>query len=329
MRKLLLPLIIFFLLAKVTSGQNGKFEGKPVIEIFTDFHLNIDDTSKTSGFALNRAYFGYQFMPEGKFYARVVFNVGSPDDLTAGSVHHRYAFFREASIDWSDERLTVSMGIINTKLYEFQQLFWGKRYVANTYQSLNGYGFVADLGLSASYKFNEIFQGDLIVTNGEGYNDLQVDNNIRTSLGLTITPSKTIAIRLFGDIQKKDGLWQPMLITFIGFKNDLITIGGEVSYKSNLDLIRGHHSWGISATGGYNLSEKTQIFSRFDYSTSVIVPGEQVPWNIMKDGRFLIGGVQYTFNPNVKAALDYQGIFPHSNSINPTDMIYLNASFKF
>ena len=44
-------------------------------------------------------------------------------------------------------------------------------------------------------------------------------------------------------------LWQPMFLGFAGFKNEKITIGAEITYKSNLDLIEGHHAWGLSGTG--------------------------------------------------------------------------------
>jgi hypothetical protein len=329
MRKHLLSFIVLLLIVKAAAGQVTEFQGKTVAELFTDFHININDTSKLTGFALNRAYMGYQFMPGGKFSAKFVINAGSPDELSAGTVHHRYVFLREADLIWSDGKLTLTMGLTNTKLYEFQQTFLGKRYVASTFQSINGYGFIADLGVTASYKFNEVLYADLIIVNGEGYNDIQVDNNVRTSAGLTITPTENIAIRLYGDIQKKQGLWQPMAIAFIGFKNDHITVGGEMNYKSNLDLIKGHHAWGISATACYNLSEETQLFTRFDYSTSLVMDGEVLPWNNKRDGKFVVVGVQQTFSPNVRLALDYQGTFPDSSLRSPSNMIFLNALFKF
>ena len=91
-----------------------------------------------------------------------------------------------------------------------------------------------------------------------------------------------------------------MFVGFTGFKNDLMTIGAEISYRSILDMTAGHNAWGISATGGITIFKKTEIFSRYDYSTSVILPGEEVQWNWLKDGRFVINGLQYTFSENVK-----------------------------
>ena len=311
------------------NGQTTESYGKPIAEIFTDFHVNFNDTAKHTGFDLARAYLGYHFTPGGKLSGKVIVNIGSPDDLAPGSAPRRYAYCREASLIWSDEKLTLSFGITGTRIFEFQQRFWGKRYIANTYQSINGYGFIADLGIVADYKFNDVWKADFSLMNGEGYSNLQLDDNLRTSLGLTITPIPELAFRIYGDIQDVNGLWQPVAIVFAGFKNDLITIGGEVSYKSNIDCNRGHHVWGVSSTGGINLTDKLEFFGRYDYISSVTIGNDILPWNHLNDGSFTVIGMQYIVSPYAKIALNYQGRFPYSPLQMGTDMIYLNLLFKF
>jgi hypothetical protein len=329
MRKLLCVLITMTLACPSVMPQTPITFGKPIAEIFTDFHFNLSDTSKNTGFDLNRAFLGYQFLPEGKFYSTIIINIGTPDDLAEGSEPRRYAYFREASLAWSNEKLTVTMGITGTRIFEFQQRFWGKRYIANTYQSRNGYGFVADLGFVIDYRINNVFKADFTLMNGEGFSNIQLDDKLRASTGLTITPSEKIAARIYGDIYRQNGLWQSVFVGFVGYKNDLFIIGGEVSYKSNIDLIHGHHAWGISATGGINLNKTTQIFGRYDYSTSVTMPADILQWNYLQDGSFAIAGIEHTFSPNVKLALNYQGTFPYSSTGQISDLIYLNALFKF
>jgi hypothetical protein len=329
MKKILPLLLVSIFSGQAVYSQNQEYTGKPIAEIFTDFHYNINDTAKTTGFGLSRAYLGYKFLPAGNFSGSIIVNIGSPDDLSEGSMHRRYAFFREASLSWSKDNLNIYFGITGTRLYDFQQKFWGKRYIANTYQSINGYGFVADLGLAMDYKINDIFKVDFTLMNGEGYSELQLDNSIKASAGLVITPVTQLVIRLYGDINKPNGMWQYTMIGFAGFKNDLIMIGAEASYKSNLDMIRGHHAWGISATGGISASEKTEIFVRYDYSSSVTLPGDITHWNYNMDGSFAIAGIQYTFSQNVKMALNYQGTSPYNHSRQNTGAIFLNALFKF
>lgn len=329
MKKILIALISLIITGQTLLSQETRTTGTPITEIFTDFHLNLNDTSKTTGFGLERAYFGYRILPDNDFSGTVIVNVGKPEDLAPGSEPRRYAFIREASITYNREKLKVAFGITGTRLFDFQQRFWGKRYVANTYQSINGYGFVADLGFVADYVINDIVKADVTIMNGEGYSKIQLDNGIKTSLGLTITPGSHIAIRVYGDILKTQGVWQPMFVGFLGYKGEKITIGGEVTYKSNLEPIKGHNGWGFSSTGSLGLTEKTEIFVRYDYSASASAASDDLPWNYLKDGSFAIAGIQYSPAENVKFAIDYQGIYPYAAERESSKAIYLNALFKF
>ena len=126
MKKKLILLLFSFTGCLIFYSQSIFSQGKPITEIFTDFHYNLKDTSKTTGFGLNRAYIGYNFLPAGSFSATVILNIGSPDDLAPGSVHRRYSFFREASIAYIKDNLTITLGITGTRLFDFQQKFWGK-----------------------------------------------------------------------------------------------------------------------------------------------------------------------------------------------------------
>lgn len=329
MKKFLVVLPLLFSICQDNYSQSLEFTGKPVAEIFADFHYNLKDTSKTTGFGLTRAYFGYNFLPVNNFSGSVILNIGSPDDLARGSVSRRYAYFKYAFISWSKDKLNLSFGITGTHLTEYQQKFLGKRYIADTFLSLNGYGYVSDLGFALDYKFNEVWRADFTLMNGEGYSKLQLDNNLKTSAGLYITPVKQLAIRLYGDISRPHGSWQYTLIGFAGFKNELITVGAEASYKSNLDMIAKHNSWGLSGTAAISVLKNTELFARYDYSTSATVPGETIQWNYMMDGNFVIYGLEYTFSKNVKVALNYQGMYPYSQSLQISDLIYLNALFRF
>jgi hypothetical protein len=330
MKRLLIPLFLIFINQPFLRSQETEIKGKPILELFTDLHYNLNkDTLNTTGFSLNRAYFGYDFTLDKNFATSVIIDIGNPLDLAMGSKSRRYAHFREASVRYTGENLTLTVGISGTRIFKFQQGFWGKRYIANTYQSINGYGFVADLGVVADYKFNDIISADASLTNGEGYSTLQLDNSLKGSIGLTITPVKSIAIRLYSDLMKEEGVFQNTLIGFIGFRSELFYIGGEASFKSNLDLTEGHHAWGISSTAGVNITKKNELFARFDYSTSVITEGDISGWNYEKDGTFLIGGMQHIFNQYIQAALDYQSYFPIDNSKSTSHYIFLNLHVKF
>lgn len=174
-----------------------------------------------------------------------------------------------------------------------------------------------------------MLKADLTIMNGEGYNNIAIDNSIRTAFGLNINPIKTITIRLYGDVERVKGLWRPMFIGFAGYKNENLTIGAEVTYKSNLDTICGHHAWGISGTAGLTVAKKTELFLRYDYSTSRVPQDDILPWNYNKDGVFLITGLQYSFTDNIKFAIDFQGTHPYYSGRNVSEAVFLNALFRF
>jgi hypothetical protein len=330
MRRLLLLSIIFSVFPLILKAQESEIKGKPIVEIFTDLHINLSpDSLHTTGFSLNRAYFGYDFTLDKNFSSSVIIDIGNPLDLGIGSKSRRYAHFREASVRYTGKNLTLTVGITGTRIFSYQQKFWGKRYVANTYQSINGYGFVADLGAVADYKFNDIVSADVSLTNGEGYSSIQLDNSMKPSLGVTITPLRFLVIRLYSDLMRKAGVLQNTLVGFIGFRSDIFYIGGEVSFKSNLDLTEGHHAWGASSTAGLSISKKNEIFVRYDYSNSVLVPGDIEGWNYERDGTFYIGGLQHTFNQYIQAAIDYQTFHSFDDTKGRADYLFLNVHVKF
>jgi len=329
MKRILVFLLLSVLFSRIINGQNTVIQGKPIAEIFTDFHYVVNDSLKYNGFDLNRAHLGYNFQPGGNFSATVIVNVASPIDLPAGSKAKRYAFFREASITYSKDKLTVAWGMVNTRTFDFQQRFWGKRYITAEFQALYGYGSVADLGVVADYKINDIFKIDLSVLNGDGYLNIQMDNSIKTAFGATATLPNKLSFRLYGDIMKPNGILQNTFIGFAGYANDIISIGAEASYKTNIDLTEGHDAWGLSSTVSLFPNKKYELFTRFDYSASVKVPGDQLQWAYKLDGIYLIGGIQRNFTNNIKLALNYRGVFPYDPEKNTTSAIYLNALFKF
>jgi len=329
MKKLFAGILMMFLWNQSIFNQTILVPGIPITEIFTDFHLNLNDTSETSGFGLNRAYLGYRFLPADNFSGSVILNAGDPDGLTAGSSPRRYAYLREASFSWEKEGFKITFGITGTRLFSFQQKFWDKRYIARSYQSKNGYGYVADLGVVVDYIFSDILRADVTVMNGEGYTSIQLDNAVKGSLGFTITPDNKVSIRIYGDVMKYHGLWQPMFVGFIGYKDDKVTIGAEFTYKSNLEPVRGHHAWGLSGTGSLAILRKTEVFARFDYSASVLEPDISRHWHYMMDGSFLVTGFQYSPAEKIKLALNYRSTYPYATENNPSKAVYLNLLFRY
>jgi hypothetical protein len=328
-KRLFLTLFLTIVFCRMLNSQTVISQGKPVTEVFTDFHYNPNDTTKTTGFAIPRAYLGYNYTPAGNFSALIIINIGTPEDLSPDAIPKRYGYFREASVTYQKEKLKLSFGMVSTRYADFQQGFWGKRYLGAEYQAAYPYGSVADLGMVIDYKISDLLKVDLSLLNGKGYTNIQLDNSLKTAFGITISTPNKVFVRLYGDIMKPQGIMQTTLIMFAGIKNDHFSIGGEASYKTKLDLINGHDVWGISATGSIFLNSKTELFARYDYAASVVVPDEDLQWNYKKDNTYFIGGLQYKLSDNLKIALNFRRLNPYNPGQKTSDAIYLNAHFKF
>lgn len=329
MKKNLSVLLFFLLTVTSINAQLTQIPGKPLMEIFTDFHYTPGDTAKYTGFGINRAHLGYKYMPEGNFSSEIMINIGTPEDLLPGAVPKRYAYFREAAIIYTKDRLTVNFGIVGTRTFDLQQGFWGKRYLGPEFQAKYGYGSVADLGVVADYHFNDLVKVDFSLLNGKGYTNIQFDNSLKTAAGITITTAKKLTLRIYADIMKPLGVWQSTMIAFAGLRDDHFSFGAEASYKTNLDLVNGHDVWGASATGSVFLGEKSEIFMRYDYAASLLLETEVLQWDYATDGTFIIAGLQHIFSDNLKAALNYRRANPYEPGGKVLNSVYLNAMFRF
>ncbi len=319
---------MLFVYSEAIYSQNPISSGNPIMQIITDFHLDLNDTAKTTGFGISRAYFGYNYLAGNNFSCKVILNIGTPDDLPKQASPRRYAFFREASVTYTGERVNVSFGIITTRHFDYLQRFWGKRFIASEFEVRNNYGYIADLGVVIDYKFSDKLTGDLSVTNGEGYSNIQLDNGVKAAAGLTYKPTGQFAFRFYNDLNNNNGVLQYTLSSFAGVDNKWVNFGASFHYKTNMDKVEGHDSWGVSSTGSFKLPKNYEVFARYDYSGSVTLPGESNQWNYLKDSNLIIFGLQKNINANFKLAVDYQNTVPYSTDLSSSGFIFLNALFK-
>ena len=327
LRNFLLPLTVFLYAIRLNAQDTGPV-GTPVMQIITDFHLDLNDTAKTTGFGISRAYIGYNYQADEHFTCRIVLNIGNPEELPQPATPRRYAFFREASIAYTADRFKVSFGITTTRHFDYLQKFWGKRLVANEFEVRNRYGFIADLGVVVDYIVSEQVSLDLAVTNGEGYSNIQLDNGVRGAAGITWKPGNQLSFRFYNDVMDQGGLMQYTASLFGGIDNRYVNFGASFHYKTNMDLVEGQDVWGVSSTGAIKFRRNYEVFARYDYSGSVRQEGEPDPWNYARDGSFVIFGVQKAVTENFKLALDYQDNIPWSSDMNSTGFIFLNALFR-
>ena len=234
-RRILMLAAIMGCSSLLVSAQKASDEpkGKAIVQVFGNFHSGFGNTNDDRGFELDRSYLGYQYDLGKGLQVKGVMDVGQSDNV---SDYHRIAYIKNAQISWKTGNFTLNGGLISTIQFNMQEKFWGYRYVMKSFQDLYKFGSSADLGLSASYKFNGWLTADAIVVNGEGYKKVQKEDGLLYGLGATLTPAKCLSMRVYyglnetTEADKKD---VQNLATFVGLKFDRFSLGAEYNRMWN------------------------------------------------------------------------------------------------
>ncbi|OFX56863.1 MAG: hypothetical protein A2066_19210 [Bacteroidetes bacterium GWB2_41_8] len=330
MTRYLLAFVLFALSSfgsdlQAQDKEEFKPYGRAFGRIFANFHEGISEaSSEEAAFDLVRAYLGYEHFLSKEFSAKINVDIGSPNDLSEFSKIRRYAYFKNAYVQYKKSGFTYQFGLISLKQFELQEKIWERRYMKKSFADEYKLGSSADLGMMAEYKFSNLFSADLTMINGEGYSSLQSDDIFKYAVGATLTPGKSFLFRGYVDYMK-DEIAQITPVVFVSYTyKGNFNIAGEYNYQFNNNHKEGQDIFGYSVFSKYNLNKKLQLFARYDQLQSSILKGKTTPWQLTKDGTTLIGGVQYSPVKGIKVALDYQDWYPWAANVANKSYIFLD-----
>ena len=146
------------------QAQDAKVEepkGKAIVQVFGNFHSGFGETNNDRGFELERSYLGYEYKLVDGLSVKGVMDIGKSSDV---SDYQRIAYIKNAMVSWKKGNFTLNGGLISTTQFNFQEKFWGYRYIMKSFQDEYKFGSSADLGLSASCKFADWVSADAIIT---------------------------------------------------------------------------------------------------------------------------------------------------------------------
>jgi hypothetical protein len=328
MKKPLLTTLVILGIALIAMSQETKEafkpHGKPIIRVFSNAHTSFADGESKTAFELTRAYLGYEHFFSENFSGTVVYDVGNPG---AGKIQFT-AFVKNAFLNYKKSNLSIDFGVIPTTQFKVQENFWGYRYLEESYQDLYDFHASADLGTSATYKFNDLLSADVALYNGEGYKKLQSDEYLKAAFGATITPVKELVIRGMADFMG-DEISQNTYAGFLGYKARRFSLGAEYNYQTNHSMIEGHDYFGPSIYGTYVASKKVKVFARYDDLQSKTPSGETENWNIEDDGKLFMVGVEFSPVNGIKLTPRYRGWSPAQSSQPLVSTLMLNCEIKF
>jgi hypothetical protein len=322
----LIALLLFVVITAFAQNEKESFKpsGKVFTRIFTNFHSISTNGTTTSAFELERAYLGYEFNLSENFSGKVNFDIGNPK---AGDFEMS-AYIKNAYLTYTNQKFSVSFGMISTTQFEVQEKIWGNRYIEKSFQDAYKIGSSADLGVRAAYNFTSWLSADVIVVNGEGYKKIQADNNYKSGLGLTLVPVKNLTARAYYDIMGKNET-QTTLATFIGYDLGKASIGAEYNLQENVGYAAGKTLSGASVYAAVLPMKNFKLFGRYDYLTSSQLTGETANWNMAKDGNLIIAGVEFQPVKGVKLSPNYRLWTPSDSSKKPSNSFYLSCDIKF
>jgi len=309
--------------AQAQDVKTEEPKGKAIVQVFGNFHTGFGAENNDRGFELDRSYFGYEYNFGNGLSAKAVMDIGKSSDV---SDYQRIGYIKNAMVSWKTGRLTLNGGLISTTQFNFQEKFWGYRYIMKSFQDEYKFGNSADLGISVAYKFADWVSADAIIVNGEGYKKIQKNDGLNYGLGVTLTPVKGFQIRLYGGLNEggEEGKKNVSnFAAFAGYKSEKFTIGAEYNRMWNTSNVDGADLNGYSIFASGKLSKVTDIYARFDdlYSKN--------DWNLSKDESAAILGAQFKLGKYVKIAPNFRMSMPKADSVKNGYSAYVNCYFGF
>ena len=298
-------------------------KGKTIVQVFGNFHTGFGAENDDRGFELERSYLGYEYNLGSGLSVKGVMDIGKSSDV---GDYQRIAYIKNAMISWKTGNLTLNGGLISTTQFNFQEKFWGYRYIMKSFQDEYKFGSSADLGISAAYKFANWISADLIIVNGEGYKKIQNNDGLNYGLGVTLTPLKGFQVRLYGGLNEsaEDGKKDiTNMAAFMGYKHEKFAIGAEYNYMMNASYKEDADQSGYSVFASVNLPKDVSLFARFDDLNS------KNDWNEAKDEAAAILGAQFKLGKYVKIAPNFRMSMPKADGADDSYSAYINCYFGF
>lgn len=302
--------------------------GEVSAKIFTHFNYSLDPDNRATTFEVKRAYFGYKRELDSHFSAEVKLDIGSIDDESEFSLIRRYTYFKNAYLSYRTGHIKTWFGLMDMLQFKVQEKFWGYRYLYRSYMDEYRFGSSADLGAGIQYSPSKRFIADLVLSNGEGYKNLQFDNAYRIGAGVTLNPVPGLTLRSYYTIHTRE-VHQMIFSGFIGYRLEKLKIGGEYNHQLNYKFNQGHNRYGYSLYSTYEFSDKWELFARYDQLYSNVLPEEELPWNLSKDGSAIIGGIQFTPIEYVHLSLNYQDWVEYAQNGGSEPYLFLNIEIVF
>jgi len=331
MKKMKKTILLFLVMVSIWGFGNAQnrtdgFQphGKPLAKLFTNFHTTFKDSKSFSQFQLTRAYFGYSYDFSRNWSGKVLLDVGDP----GVGKFKASAYLKNAYFKYKKDKLTASFGLIGLNQFHLSEKTWGNRYIYKSFQDAHKFNSSADLGVSLGYKFTDFISADVTITNGEGYKQIQKDSIFRYAIGTTIKPIENVTARFYADVTGKKTK-QESFSAFLSYDNKKLMLAGEYNFQKNHKLLESGDLYGYSFFSSYKTGKKLKLFARYDILKSATLKGMNDPWNLSKNGQYIVAGLEYAPIKGVKLSPNIRNWTSDDQTQSNRVTVFLNCEIKF
>jgi two-component system alkaline phosphatase synthesis response regulator PhoP len=146
------------LTSKAQDAKSAEPTGKAIIQMFANFNTGLFEQNDTRAFYLERSYLGYEYDLDDGLSVKGVIDIGKSSDVDD---YQRLAYIKNALVSWKTGGLTLTGGLISTTQFNFQEKFWGYRYILKPFQDRYNFGYSADLGEISGVKMAKMLKNDI------------------------------------------------------------------------------------------------------------------------------------------------------------------------
>lgn len=355
MRSVLLLLLATGLVISDGQAQSDttfKPSGKVLVQVINRTFYESDGNSGKYGMYINRAHFGYRYQFDAKWSGTVIVDLGRPtvfgnlsvEDSTGNILPNSYTYkegsYSTMTLKFSylefnpSPKIKLQAGGIVQNHYITQEKFWGYRYILETFQDRYYSTPSGDLGFIGYFSPLSWLSFDAAITNGEGFRFNQdTYGKVKYAAGIDFNPVTGWITRIYYDNAASGDPLKPatqqLLSVFSGYRlPKVFRIGVEYNHHFNHVNVQNKDLFGFSLYGSYEMSERFEVFARFDRLRSNTLSGSADAWNYGSDGQAYITGVHYIPVKNIALSLSYQGWQPSNNEMAYKNVFALSFEFK-
>lgn len=319
---LLLVLVVLTgkLYAQDSTIVRSKIKITPTLTSYSSYQYSL--TSDSTWFNQDKLIFGFVSEFNKHWSASVAIDMVNHDTKNSNKIN---GYFKPAKITYQSNKLTVDAGIFILNQYESQTNFWGNRFVSKVYQDKYGLGYIADLGIHVTYKWNDFVSTDATLTTGKSHKLLDYRTPYKPAFRVILTPVKPLTLVAYYDMYGASRKQQAFSFT-ADYRVNKISATIEYNRKDNFQFVSECAVKGISAYSNYAVTKRVGLFARYDYIKYQIPEQSQLA---NSGGNSVISGFYVRIFNYSRISLNYQNWRPSDTSRKKYDWLFMNLEVKY